>query len=160
MAVFFGAAVLITVYLMKKDPALLKRRMSGGPMAEREPTQRLIMLFASVGFVSLLVVSGFDHRFAWSAVPVYAVWVGDVLTAVGFYFTFLVYRENTFTSATIEVAEDQKVISSGPYAIVRHPMYASASLYLIGMPMALSSWWGYVRRPRRHAAVSSVASLR
>jgi protein-S-isoprenylcysteine O-methyltransferase Ste14 len=73
-----------------------------------------------------------------------AVVAGDLLVAVGFYFIFLVYRENTFTSATIEVAEDQKVISTGPYAIVRHPMYASALLYLVGTPLALGSFWGFV----------------
>jgi protein-S-isoprenylcysteine O-methyltransferase Ste14 len=69
---------------------------------------------------------------------------GDVLVATGFYLISLVYRENTFTSATIEVADNQKVISSGPYALVRHPMYASASLYLLGTPLALGSYWGLV----------------
>jgi protein-S-isoprenylcysteine O-methyltransferase Ste14 len=68
--------------------------------------------------------------------------LGDALVTVGFYFIFLVYRENTFTSATIEVAENQRVISTGPYARVRHPMYASALLYLAGMPLALGSYWG------------------
>jgi protein-S-isoprenylcysteine O-methyltransferase Ste14 len=67
---------------------------------------------------------------------------GDILVAMGFCFIFLVYRENTFTSATIEIAENQKVVSTGPYALVRHPMYASASLYLIGTPLALGSYWG------------------
>jgi protein-S-isoprenylcysteine O-methyltransferase Ste14 len=67
---------------------------------------------------------------------------GDTLVAIGFYFIFLVYRENTFTSATIEVAEDQKVISTGPYALVRHPMFASAFLCLIGTPLALGSYSG------------------
>jgi len=66
------------------------------------------------------------------------------LVAIGFYFIFLVYKENSFTSATIEVAENQKVISTGPYALVRHPMYASASLYLIGTPLALGSYWGFL----------------
>src|SRR5262245_42687666 len=144
LAVFFCAAALSTLYLMKRDPALLSRRMSGGPTAEREPTQRVIMLFASLGFVSLLVVSGFDHRFPWSAVPVNGVVAGDVLTALGFYLIFLVYRENTYASATMGVTEGQRVVSTGPYAIVRHPMYASASLYLLGTPLALGSWWGFV----------------
>src|SRR5262249_40546436 len=67
---------------------------------------------------------------------------GDLLVVVGFYLIFIVYRENTFTSATIEIAENQRVISTGPYAIVRHPMYASASLYLLGTPLALGSYWG------------------
>jgi protein-S-isoprenylcysteine O-methyltransferase Ste14 len=64
--------------------------------------------------------------------------------AIGFYFIFLVYRENTFTSATIEIAADQKVISTGPYAVVRHPMYASGMLYMVGTPLALGSYWGLV----------------
>ena len=102
------------------------------------------MLCTSIGFVGLLVVSGFDRRFAWSAMPLVCVIAADVLIAIGFYLIFLVYRENTFTSATIEIAENQKVISTGPYAIVRHPMYASASLYLLGTPLALDSYWALI----------------
>ena len=74
--------------------------------------------------------------------PLSFVIVGDVLVLTGFHFIFLVYKENPFTSATIEVAREQKVISTGPYAIVRHPMYASALLYLAGTPLALGSFWG------------------
>jgi protein-S-isoprenylcysteine O-methyltransferase Ste14 len=142
LSIFMGASFLITLYLMKKDPALLKRRMRGGPTAEKRRTQKLIMLGASIGFVALLVVPALDHRFQWSEIPLSVVIVGDVLVATGFYFIFLVYKENPFTSATIEVAEDQKVISTGPYAVVRHPMYASALFYLVGTPLALGSFWG------------------
>lgn len=142
LGIFTGASLLITLYLMKKDPALLKRRMNGGPTAEREPAQKVIMLFASIGFIGLLVVPALDHRFGWSMVPLPVVTGGDALVTIGFYLIFLVYRENTFTSATIEVAEDQKVISTGPYALVRHPLYASALLYLVGTPLALGSYWG------------------
>ena len=127
---------------MKRDHALLERRMSAGPTAEKRPAQKFIMLCASLGFGALLVVPALDHRFGWSAVPLGGVVVGDVLVATGFYFIFLVYRENTYTSATIEVAEDEKVISTRPYVIVRHPMYASASLYVLGTPLALGSYWG------------------
>ena len=144
LSIFTGASVLTTLYLIRKDPALLERRMSGGPTAEKQPAQKFIMLCTSVGFIALLVAPGFDHRFGWSAVPLGGVVAGDVLVAIGFYLIFLVYRENPFTSATIEVAENQKVISTGPYAIVRHPMYASASLYLLGTPLALGSYWGLV----------------
>jgi protein-S-isoprenylcysteine O-methyltransferase Ste14 len=133
-----------TLYLLRRDPALLERRMSGGPTAEKRPAQRLIMLGTSLGFIALLVVPALDHRFGWSAVPFEAVVVGDVLVAVGFALIVRVYRENTFSSATIEVAENQTVISTGPYAIVRHPMYASGSLYLFGTPLALGSYWGLV----------------
>ena len=142
LGIFTGASLLTTLYLIKSDPALLKRRMTGGPTAEKETTQKIIMLFASIGFIGLLVVPALDHRFGWSMVPFPVVIAGDTLVAIGFYFIFLVYRENTFTSATIEVAKDQKVISTGPYALVRHPMYASAFLYLIGTPLALGSYWG------------------
>jgi protein-S-isoprenylcysteine O-methyltransferase Ste14 len=144
LSIFMGASALTTVYLMRWDPALLKRRMSGGPMAEKRRTQRFIMLCTSICFVALLVVPAIDHRFGWSAMPAGGVVFGDVLVALGFYFIFLVYRENTFMSATIEIAENQKVISTGPYAIVRHPMYASASLYLLGSPLALGSYWAFI----------------
>jgi protein-S-isoprenylcysteine O-methyltransferase Ste14 len=142
LAIFFTAAALTTRYLMKKDPALLSRRLKGGPLAEKEPTQKIIMLFTSIGFIALLVVPALDFRFGWSAAPPWLVVVGDLLVTIGFYFIFLVYKENTFTSATIEVAEGQKVITTGPYAKVRHPMYASALLYLFGTPLALGSYWG------------------
>jgi protein-S-isoprenylcysteine O-methyltransferase Ste14 len=144
LSVFMGASVLTTIDLMTRDPALLKRRMRGGPMAEKEPAQRVIMLFTSLAFIALLVVPALDHHFGWSAVPIYTVLAGNLLVAVGFYFIALVYRENTFTSATIEVTTGQRVVTSGPYAIVRHPMYASASLYLLGTPLALGSYWGFL----------------
>jgi protein-S-isoprenylcysteine O-methyltransferase Ste14 len=144
VSIFVGASALTTVYLMKNDRALLVRRMRGGPTFEKEGTQRIIMVFASLGFIAILVVPALDHRFGWSAVPVWGVVLGDVLVVVGFYFIFLVYRENTFTAATIEVAPGQKVITTGPYAIVRHPMYASGSLYMLGTPLALGSYWGFL----------------
>lgn len=144
LGIFFGASALTTAFLIRRDPALLERRMRGGPTAEKRSIERIIMVFTSVGFIALLVVPALDYRFQWSNVPQGAVVAGDVLVIVGFYFIFLVYRENTFTSATIEVAPGQTVISTGPYAIVRHPMYASALLYLVGTPLALGSYWGLV----------------
>jgi protein-S-isoprenylcysteine O-methyltransferase Ste14 len=142
LAVYFGASLFITLYLMKKDPALLKRRLSGGPTEEKETAQKIIMLFASTGFIGSLVVPALDHRFGWSSVPLYAVIAGDMLTALCFTIMFLVFKENTFTSATIEIAEHQKVISTGPYGFVRHPMYAGGLLLFIGAPLALGSYWG------------------
>src|SRR5262245_42975122 len=142
LVIFFTAATLTTHFLIKHDPALLSRRLKGGPLAEKEPTQKIIMLFTSIGFMALLLVPAFDFRLGWSVVALWLVVVGDLLVAIGFYFIFLVYKENTFTSATIEVAEGQKAITTGPYAKVRHPMYASAVLYLFGTPFALGSYWG------------------
>jgi protein-S-isoprenylcysteine O-methyltransferase Ste14 len=142
LGVFFGASILITIYLIKWDPALLRRRLSSGPTAEKEKTQKIVMLFASLGFIALLVVPALDHRFGWSNVPFYAIIAGDILTGLSFCLIFLVYKENTYTSATIEVAPDQNVISTGPYAVVRHPMYVGGSLLFLGTPFALGSYWG------------------
>jgi protein-S-isoprenylcysteine O-methyltransferase Ste14 len=144
LGVFAGVSTLMTLDLIRKDPALLARRMKGGPTAEKEPAQKVIMLGISIGFIGLLVVPALDHRFGWSSVPVGGVVAGDALVTIGFYLIALVYRANTFSSATIEIAENQKVISSGPYAFVRHPMYASGILYLLGTPLALGSYWGLV----------------
>jgi protein-S-isoprenylcysteine O-methyltransferase Ste14 len=142
LAIFVGASFLITVYLEKHDAALLQRRIAGGPTAEKTTKQKTIMLFASIGFVGLLVVPALDHRFGWSTAPLAAVIAGDVLIAVGFAIVWRVFKENAFTSARIEIAQDQRVVSTGPYAIVRHPQYAGSFLYLLGMPLALGSYWG------------------
>jgi protein-S-isoprenylcysteine O-methyltransferase Ste14 len=142
LAVYFASSLAITLYLMKKDPKLLARRMSGGPTAEKEPSQKIIMFFASLGFIGLIVVPALDHRFAWSRMPPYATLAGDALVALGWLGIFFVFKENTFTSATIELAPEHKVISTGPYALVRHPMYAGAVVMLLGIPIGLGSWWG------------------
>lgn len=142
LAVYFAASVAITLYLIKEDPQLLARRMSGGPAAEKLPAQRIIMSLTSLGFIGLLVVPALDHRFGWSHMPAWMALAGDVLVGLGFLGVFFVFRENSFTSATIELAPDQKVISTGPYALVRHPMYAAALIMLFGIPVALGSWWG------------------
>jgi protein-S-isoprenylcysteine O-methyltransferase Ste14 len=100
------------------------------------------MSLTSLGFIGLLIVPALDHRFAWSHLPPYAALTGDLLVALGFLAVFFVFRANSFSSATIELASDQKVISTGPYAWVRHPMYAGGLVLLLGMPIALGSWWG------------------
>ena len=144
LSVFAGASALVTLDLLRNDRALLERRMKGGPTAEQRPLQKLIMLGASGCFIALLVVPSLDHRFAWSSVPTIVVIASDALVAIGFSLIARVYRENSFTSATIEVMQHQTVISTGPYAVVRHPMYASSLLYLLGTPLALGSYWGLV----------------
>ena len=142
LAVYFASSLAITFYLMKNDPKLLERRMSAGPTAEKETTQKIIMFFASLGFIGLIIFPAIDHRLAWSHMPPYAALAGDVLVVLGWLAIFFVFKENTFTSATIELAPDQKVISTGPYAFVRHPMYAGGIVMLLGVPIALGSWWG------------------
>lgn len=142
LAVYFALSVAITLYLVRKDPDLLARRMSGGPFAEKQTAQKIIMSFASGGFIGLLVVPALDHRLSWSQMPPSVALAGDGLMALGWLGVFFVFKENTFTSATIELAPDQQVISTGPYALVRHPMYLSGLVLLLGIPIALGSWWG------------------
>ena len=142
VGIYFGGSLLILLYLMKRDPALLERRMRGGPSAEKEKAQRLIMLFASLGFIALLVVPALDRRMHWSHVSAGVTILGDTLVALWWFIIFIVFRENSFTSATIEVVRDQRVISTGPYAVVRHPMYAGGLLLVLGTPLALGSFWG------------------
>jgi protein-S-isoprenylcysteine O-methyltransferase Ste14 len=140
--VFAASSALITIYLWKKDPKLLSRRIDAGPRAENEKSQKLIQLLASFVFLGAMILPSLDHRFSWSAVPLPVVVAGDVLTALGFLIVFLVFKENTFTAATIVVTPNQKVVSTGPYAVVRHPMYSGALVMLFGTPLALGSWWG------------------
>lgn len=142
MAVFVSASTAVTVYLAIHDPKLLERRMRAGPAAETEPSQKIIIFLAMMGFIGLLVVPAFDHRFGWSNVPTYICLIGDALIAIGFLLVFFVVKVNTYAASTIQLAEDQKVISTGPYALVRHPMYAGSFPILIGTPVALGSWWG------------------
>ena len=142
LAIVVGAALVTMLDLLARDPALLERRMVGGPMAEKRPAQKVIMVVASAAFIAMVVVPALDRRFGWSHVPLGIVIVGDLLVLLGFAFVFFVYRANTYTSATIEVAENQTVISTGPYGLVRHPMYASVTLYVLGTSLALGSWWG------------------
>jgi protein-S-isoprenylcysteine O-methyltransferase Ste14 len=94
------------------------------------------------------VIMVFDHRFGWSpAVPAALSIFGDVLAALGILIYFLVVKENRYAAATVDVAEGQTVVSTGPYAFVRHPMYAGAILVFVGAPLALGSWWGLLLIP-------------
>lgn len=141
----FGAcAAAITGYLWKHDQALLARRVKAGPSAEKSRTQQTVQLFASLAFLAILVVPSLDHRYLWSHVPLWLVVAGDLFVVAGFYIVFKVFCVNTFTSGTIEITEQQTVISTGPYALVRHPMYSGALIMLLGTPLALSSWWGMI----------------
>jgi protein-S-isoprenylcysteine O-methyltransferase Ste14 len=142
LACYLLASLVITAWLARYDPALLERRMRGGPFAEGERNQKIIMSITSAGFIALLVVPGLDHRFGWSHMPDAVAILGDVLLLAGWLGILFVFRANTFAAATIRVESGQKVISTGPYAVVRHPMYATALLMLLGIPIALGSWWG------------------
>ena len=131
IVVFMTSANAIGVYLSLKDPELLERRKKGGPAAEQNMAQKIIISFAILGNIALLVFCALDHRFGWSPVPPAVALAGDALVALGFLIDFFVFRENSYGGSTVETFEDQKVISTGPYALVRHPMYVGVLLSLI-----------------------------
>ena len=100
----FGISVFaITLYFLRKDPKLIESRVQVGPVAEQENRQKIIQSVAGILFILPFIIASLDHRFGWSTVPIPLVILGDVLVAFGLYIVFLVFRENTFTSATIEV---------------------------------------------------------
>jgi protein-S-isoprenylcysteine O-methyltransferase Ste14 len=139
LAVFFVSVTVIFIYLAKNDPNLLARRLN---TVEQEKGQKIIQFMIQLSFLTVLIFPAIDHRFRLSAAPWYAVIAGDVLVVLSLLIIFLVFKENTFTATTIQVEAGQKVVSTGPYALVRHPMYAGALFLFLGIPLALGSWWG------------------
>ena len=141
-ALFFVTTTGIGIYFLKHDPRALERRMKVGPAAEREPTQKIIITVILAGLVLLLIIPGFDHRWHWSQVPTWLVLTSDALVVLSLIGTAVVVRQNSYAASTVTVEAGQPVVSTGLYAIVRHPMY-SAALILTGFtPLALGSYWG------------------
>jgi len=141
LATFFLCCACITADLLRRDPALVERRSRSGLTAEKDSTQKVIQSIIGAAFIGFLVVGGLDFRFGWSAVPLGIVILGHVLTILSFTGIYFVLRENSFASSTIETTEDQRLVDTGLYAIVRHPMYTASLLLFVGIPFALGSYW-------------------
>lgn len=125
-------------YLLKHEPDLLERRMR---LREKEARQRRILSFSLIPFLLAFLLPGFDHRFGWSDVPTAIVLLADVVVLAGYLLVMRVFMENRYASRVVEVEAGQQVISTGPYAVVRHPMYVGTlAMYLLS-PIALGSWW-------------------
>ena len=145
--VFLGVNGVCGILLTRsviEDPILLESRTKVGPSAEKRPIQRIIVLSLGLPTIGAFIVPGLDRRFGWSSVPPWLSIVGDLLVILSLWMVYRVFKENSFGSATVEIAEGQKVISTGPYAIVRNPMYASGAVYFIGMSLALGSYWALI----------------
>ncbi|WP_227999005.1 methyltransferase family protein [Nocardia australiensis] len=142
MAVFLASTSVIGLYLSLEDPALLERRKKFGPAAETNPAQRIIMTLTIIGCAVVLVFCALDHRFGWSPTPWFVSVIGNALVALGLLVQLVVFRENTYGGSTVEIFDDQQVITTGLYAQVRHPMYVSVLVMSVGIPLALGSWWG------------------
>jgi protein-S-isoprenylcysteine O-methyltransferase Ste14 len=139
--IFALSTIAVTIYLLKKDISLLELRTKAGPTSETQISQQIIQGLASILFLMLLIVPGLDHRYHWSVVPFYVSIIGDIVVLLGFIIIFFVFKENSYASGIIETNQDQRVITTGPYRIVRHPMYTGGLLLLLFTPLALGSYW-------------------
>ncbi|MGY4649240.1 methyltransferase family protein [Mycobacterium sp. URHB0021] len=142
IAVFAAATTIPSIYLAATNPEALKRRMQAGPAAESRPLQKVIITIAFVSIVAMIVVSALDFRFGWSSVPAAVSVFGDVLVGVGLLIAMITTIQNGYAAANINVESDQKVVSTGVYSVVRHPMYFGNVVLMIGTPLALGSYWG------------------
>ena len=142
LGVFTISIVLITIYLFLFDKHLLKSRLAAGPISETRKTQKVIQTAAGLAFLGIFVVSAFDYKYKWSAVPLTLPYVADLFCTLAFILIFYVFKQNTFLSATIEIQEKQKVVSTGLYGIVPHPMYTGVVILLFFTPLALGSFIG------------------
>ena len=141
LAIILIPVTLTAVTLLIRDPELLQRRMKSG---EKDPAQRRIVALAGVLLLGLIVTPAVDRRFAWSRVPLPAVIAADLVVLVAFGLFIRVLRENRSASRVIEVESGQRVVATGPYAVVRHPMYAAIATMVLATPVALGSWWAFI----------------
>jgi len=144
IAVFITTTIGPSLYLAIKHPDALARRLNGGPGKETRPVQKVVMWALLLAVMATIVLSALDWRFGWSHVPTAVVIVGNVVVAVSLLAAQWVVIQNNFAGASISVEAQQPVISTGMYAVVRHPMYICALIMMIGTPPALGSYWGLV----------------
>jgi len=144
LGIFFVGSLTVTAYFSIHDPELIRRRNAFGAGAERSPGQGIIATAIQLSVLLCLAVPGLDHRFGWSHVPTGVVLLAELGHLIAFGILFWVFRHNSFAAATLTVEDNHRVIDTGPYAIVRHPMYAGGLLLMLGTPPALGSFYGLV----------------
>ena len=143
--VYFAALVVpmifVMFYFLKKDPQFLERRTKA---KEKEKQQIVVSILSAIVFLAGFIISGLDQRFNWSNVPTYITISADIIILLGYLIIFFVFKQNSYASNIIEVNENQKIISTGLYGIVRHPMYIGVLIMFIPTPIALGSYWGLI----------------
>lgn len=141
IAVLFVPMSIFGACLLRHNPALLERRLK---MREEEPQQKRIVAGSTVILLAAFLLPGVDKRFGWSSVPPWLVIVADVVFLLGYLLFVLTLRENEYASRTVQVEQRQRVITTGPYALIRHPLYFATVLIYGVSPLALGSYWALV----------------
>ena len=141
MGVVLIPMLFVMTYMLRKAPELLARRLQ---MRERERTQKRLIGFSTIFLLGAFLVPGFDRRWSWSSMPWWVVVAADLLVLLGYAIIFRVFRENQYTSRTVQVEQGQQIVSTGPYAVVRHPMYVGVLFFYLASPIALGSWWAFL----------------
>ncbi len=141
IGVFAAFTLIPSLYLAMTNPVALQRRMQAGPAAETRPIQKIIITFAFLAMGAMIVVSALDYRLGWSSVPPAVSVIGDVLVGGGLLLAMITTIQNGYAAANINVESEQSVVSTGVYSVVRHPMYVGNVVMMIGLPLALGSYW-------------------
>lgn len=139
--VFFIPVMFVMVYFLLMNPEFIERRLR---YREKESGQRKIMKYGKLFFAIGFLIPGFDYRFQWSAVPPVLVILSDVIVFMSYLIVFFVFKENAYASRVVEVEKQQRVITTGPYSIVRHPMYTGVMIMYLFIPLALGSYWALI----------------
>lgn len=137
MALLFVPMLILGAVLLKKSPALLEKRLNH---KEQEQTQKQVVSLSGILFLIMFIISGLDFRFKWTSVPTWLVIAASIILVLSYAMYAEVMRENAYLSRTVEVQKDQKVIDTGLYGIVRHPMYSATVFLFLSMPLVLGSW--------------------
>jgi protein-S-isoprenylcysteine O-methyltransferase Ste14 len=141
LGILFALVAGVVIYFAKYDPDALARRMR---LKEKETVQKKFIIFGDLLFLAACLLVGFDRRWNWSSVPVVLVFAADAMVVIGYGIFVRVLWENRYLSRTVEVEKGQTVITTGPYAVVRHPMYAGVILLYLFTPLALGSFWSLI----------------
>ncbi len=141
IAVLVVPMIFVLFYFLQNDPIFLERRTRA---KEKEKVQIIIQIVFTFILLSGFVIPGFDKRFGWSDIPIYIVIVADIVILFGYLIIFFVFKQNSYASRVVEVEKSQKVISTGLYGFVRHPMYIGVIIMFIPTPVALGSYWGLI----------------